>query len=176
MAITHTFVSGVEDGADETLVRPSNWNADHSGITIVLKASDETVNNSTDLQNDDELLLAVAANEIWELFVVIYTSGHTDSTGLQMQWTVPAGGVMYKVDSRDIGNVAANKSPLRGDATTSHYILVTGVATVYAHLVWMTYIGAGSAGNIQLQWAQSAAYAADTTVYANSYILAHRLV
>jgi len=29
MAIKHTFTSEVEDGADETLVRPSNWNADH---------------------------------------------------------------------------------------------------------------------------------------------------
>lgn len=30
MAITHTFVSGKSDGADTSLVRPSNWNADHT--------------------------------------------------------------------------------------------------------------------------------------------------
>src|SRR6185437_14624248 len=28
--VTHTFVSGVADGADTTLVRPSNWNAAHT--------------------------------------------------------------------------------------------------------------------------------------------------
>src|SRR5262245_35699363 len=28
--VTHTFVSGISDGADATLVRPSNWNANHS--------------------------------------------------------------------------------------------------------------------------------------------------
>ncbi len=28
--IAHTFVSGIADGGDATLVRPSNWNADHS--------------------------------------------------------------------------------------------------------------------------------------------------
>lgn len=30
MAITHTFISGKADDADATLVRPSNWNADHT--------------------------------------------------------------------------------------------------------------------------------------------------
>jgi len=27
--ITHAFVSGLSDGPDATLVRPSNWNATH---------------------------------------------------------------------------------------------------------------------------------------------------
>ena len=31
MAIKHAFVSGVGDGADASLVRPSNWNAAHAG-------------------------------------------------------------------------------------------------------------------------------------------------
>jgi hypothetical protein len=30
MALTHAFVSGLGDGGDTTLVRPSNWNADHT--------------------------------------------------------------------------------------------------------------------------------------------------
>src|SRR6185369_16249223 len=30
MAVTHTFVSAIADGGDATLVRPSNWNADHT--------------------------------------------------------------------------------------------------------------------------------------------------
>src|SRR3990167_3314272 len=31
MALTHAFVSAKADGADATLVRPSDWNADHTG-------------------------------------------------------------------------------------------------------------------------------------------------
>ncbi len=40
MPVTHSFVSGVADGADATLVRPLDWNADHVlpydtiGITV----------------------------------------------------------------------------------------------------------------------------------------------
>src|SRR5262245_35045746 len=30
MPVTHTFVSAIADGADATLVRPTNWNADHA--------------------------------------------------------------------------------------------------------------------------------------------------
>lgn len=30
MPVTHPFVSLIADGGDATLVRPSNWNADHS--------------------------------------------------------------------------------------------------------------------------------------------------
>lgn len=30
MSITHTFVSGIADGADNTLVQPSDWNATHT--------------------------------------------------------------------------------------------------------------------------------------------------
>jgi len=32
MSITHSFVSEILDSEDTTLVRPSNWNADHIGI------------------------------------------------------------------------------------------------------------------------------------------------
>ena len=36
----------------------------HTKITY--KTADQTVNNSAVLQNDDHLLLAVGANEVWE--------------------------------------------------------------------------------------------------------------
>lgn len=31
MALNHPFVSAIADGADTTLVRPSDWNAGHTG-------------------------------------------------------------------------------------------------------------------------------------------------
>lgn len=34
MGIKHAFVSAIADGADATLVRPSNWNADHTGLVV----------------------------------------------------------------------------------------------------------------------------------------------
>lgn len=47
MAIKHTFVSAIPDGADATLVRPSNWNADHGidDATITLAKIQNAVAN-----------------------------------------------------------------------------------------------------------------------------------
>ena len=46
MSVKHAVSSGVADGGDATLVRPSNWNADHS-VTLVQQdrtlAADETI-------------------------------------------------------------------------------------------------------------------------------------
>ena len=50
MAIKHTFTSAVEDGADETLVRPVDWNADHEGT-----ATPDPHKTSHDYLGADEL-------------------------------------------------------------------------------------------------------------------------
>jgi len=46
MAIKHAFTCNKEDGADETIVRPSNWNADHVVVLaqIHLAKSSQTEN------------------------------------------------------------------------------------------------------------------------------------
>lgn len=45
---------------------------------IARKTADEVVNNSATLQNDDHLLLALAANEVWEVEINLwYDSGTT---------------------------------------------------------------------------------------------------
>ena len=38
MSIKHAFESAKADGADATLVRPSNWNAEHTITTSKIKA------------------------------------------------------------------------------------------------------------------------------------------
>jgi hypothetical protein len=46
MTVKHAFTSAINDGGDATLVRPSNWNAEHS-VTLVQQdrtlAADETI-------------------------------------------------------------------------------------------------------------------------------------
>ena len=34
MTIKHKFESTVDDGVDDTLVRPSDWNDDHDGMNV----------------------------------------------------------------------------------------------------------------------------------------------
>lgn len=56
MPVKHSFTSGVADGADATLVRPSNWNADHNAppFVVPLHVSERTWTN-----------MPAAATELW---------------------------------------------------------------------------------------------------------------
>lgn len=62
MAVTHPFVSAVSDGADTAVVRPSNWNADHT-VAIggtpapVLDTTNAAGNATTYLRTNDQLAL-----------------------------------------------------------------------------------------------------------------------
>lgn len=47
LTVTHSFVSSIADGADTTLVRPSNWNANHTVSGSINLASDVTGNLPT---------------------------------------------------------------------------------------------------------------------------------
>lgn len=57
MALKHTFVSAIADGGDTTLVRPSNWNADHSIDLDGLVIPVDTVEPLPSVQTTDTIRL-----------------------------------------------------------------------------------------------------------------------
>jgi hypothetical protein len=66
MAITHAFVSAIEDGADETVVRPSNWNAAHTGTA------------APDAHHADHEFGGTDVMSITDLFLNVYPSWFKD--------------------------------------------------------------------------------------------------
>ena len=136
-------------------------------IKTVLKVADETINNSNVLQNDDELLFAMAANEVWEftLWVNFTSSAVAD---FAMGYSVPVGAVLHTVRITDEGGVVvridANPTSAAGAGATQVPILVHG------HIV-----NGANAGNFQIRWAQSTAEVSDTKVLIGSSIVAHKL-
>jgi hypothetical protein len=145
--------------AADILVRP----------LLVRKTADETVNNSNVLQNDDELLFAVAANEIWEFTIyVIYDSGATPD--FKHNLTGPVASAIYEHDTGL--TVAAAAAITVGAAAWIGY----GAGSPALGLIIRGIIVNGAnAGNLQLQWAQNTADASDTKVKANSCIIAFKL-
>lgn len=143
---------------------------------IVTKTADETVNNSTTLQNDDELLLAVSANNIWEVKLHLRVTCNTTSK-FKMAWTVPAGGSilcigytsMYYPTRWNTNEVAM----VEVDGTTA--VTVSFAGTGAALLVRARYIGGGTAGTLQFQWAQGTAQVFDTKVLAGSALIGMKL-
>src|SRR5215510_5082331 len=90
-SLKHRFVSGVADGADATLMRPSNWNDDHDfwlGIRSVTGTTDTIVNT--------DALSLVTYNQAGAVAVSIGQAG----TG----GNFPSGWVVY-IRNRGLGTV-----------------------------------------------------------------------
>lgn len=152
-------------------------------IRTIRKTADETVNNSNVLQNDDELLFAIAANEIRRARFVLFVANPAAGTGatadFQAAITLPAGASMVGV-MQGAGTAATNAGATSG-AMRSMTVSGTGKAvgaldadTVIVTIEVVVTCGA-TAGNVTLQWAQSTATATDTIVKAGSFVQ-HELV
>lgn len=140
------------------------------GVILVLKAADEAVISDTTLQNDDHLFFAVAANEVWEFFMLIRaTRAVGGARNLKYAFAVPAGATIKVMRSW-----AAVTDEYDGTAARDFTLANT---IIKYNIERYLYIGGGNAGNIQFQWAQSiGAEAFNHIVKQNSFIVAHRLV
>lgn len=147
------------------------------GYMTVEKTVDETVNNSVDFQDDDHLTLAVGASDKWALeYHIRYSSGTTPD--IKFTFSVPASGWMYIVTSSRLGPATDGATGTTitsfGNADTIA-IAGAGAGAERQLIMWATYYGGGTAGNVTLRWAQNTQNASDTIVYSRSYILAHKI-
>lgn len=133
---------------------------------VIRKPSDQTVNNSTILINDDDLVFAVEANEVWEFHLYIRHNA-TAVADIDIAFAVPAGATCtFKSYQRSTAGDEEN-------ATAE--LRLNGLAADKVMSMFYLYIGGGTSGNVQLRWAQGTAEVTDSKVLANSYIIAHRL-
>lgn len=144
---------------------------------VVRKASDETVNNSSSLQNDDELFIPLDANSTY-IFdgLITYTSGTT--ADFQMDFTAPAGatGRRWLINGASTitacSTTAMNFNGGAIDASATGIGATGGTCDVP---IKGTVTTTGTSGTFQVQWAQNTADASDTTVKAGSYLYWRKL-
>lgn len=150
--------------------------------TKVRKTADKTLNNVDVPENDDHLLLAVGANEIWQIDLFILFDGDA-AADIEFGFSYPVGCLIYwgPVGAGDENvlytwgkSAAADLHKLR----TEVFTLIQGVAGVgqiggirFSLII----VNGANAGNVNLQWAQNTATVADTTVKENSCLIAHQL-
>jgi len=108
-SLTHAFVSAIADGADATLVRPSNWNADHS-----FWLGYRTVTITTDtIANSDHLSL------------VTYNS----SSAIAVSLPAPTGGNMPLGWRTTLRNIAAGAVTVSGTGGATINLGLSSVAS-----------------------------------------------
>jgi len=140
------------------------------------KQADESVISSTALQDDNHLFLPLAANEVWVWEGFIYYTAAT-TADLKIAFTVPASATgswgVLGADVTTITSVNITAVPAYGDANPISLGSV-GTGTYSCAFLQGTVVNAGTAGNLQLRWAQVASIATNTTIYTNSFLLGYR--
>jgi hypothetical protein len=130
------------------------------------KVLDETVNNSSTLQDDNELFVALTANNTYVFSLTLsYISGTTPD--FKFKFNIPAGASMaYGVMGLDTaggfttaGNLNSGNTPSIGGSAGDAMAICKG-----------TVIVSSTAGNLSLQWAQNVANVSDTIVRAGSIL------
>lgn len=132
------------------------------------KNSDESVQNSSTLQPDDHLVLALQANKKYIVDGMIFVSAGSATPDLKITFASTTGSTFvigYLNDSSNevLSGVTSSNIPLPG-SNTFIPIYFSGTITT-----------AGTAGDLTLQWAQNTANANATTIHAGSFIRAEEI-
>lgn len=151
--------------------------------SFVRKTADESLTSNTTLQNDDALVLAVAANATYTFRVWILAVDATDATGdIKFGFTFPTGATCHFSGKGPHTGMAAGGAFGDGEyigrntATSGTTVVTYGLSTsiVGVEITGLLIVG-GTAGNLQLQWAQNASDANATTVQAGSFMTLERV-
>jgi len=137
---------------------------------ITRKPSDEAVTSSTVLQDDDHLFAPVLANEVWALEWRCLVTGAT-AGDWKIAWTFPGG--TFSCNFTDVLSDGTYRFfQLGATASPTGTLDCAALSTTVPKLQVMPviYSNGGSAGNVQLQWAQNASSGTATTMKANSTI------
>lgn len=141
----------------------------------VVKAADESVTSSTTLQDDNHLILALAANATYIVEGGLFYDGQFNAGNLKMTWSLPASSTLYwSANGPATGGTAAyaSNAVTSGNITVGTYGTGGSKTTCQINANIST---AGTAGNMTLRWAQDASNATPTTIYAKSWLRAIRI-
>ena len=154
-------------------------NLNYINVQHKVRTADQS-STTTTLANDDTLFFAVLANEVWLIETHLLIDSNA-TAGFKCTWTVPGGASIKWGGQMDLsganimwmGDTSNSSNALKNATETQTYaspaagniwgVTIRGIATV-----------AGTAGNVQFQWAQGTA-SGTTIAKAGSLFIAHRV-
>lgn len=177
--LTATAFSGQQWKESDTgltyLGNGSTWDI-WKGEGKVVKTANETVNNSTALQDDDHLFWPIEANEIWWFRLILLATGVSVNADLKVGMSGPAGssGQWFIASAASAVGSAVTPTlatdPISGSNTT-------GLGNGTSMPIWTGVITNGAtAGTIKVRWAQGTLTAEDVIVNKGSHLDLKRLI
>lgn len=141
------------------------------------KSTTESVTSSTTLQNDDELVIAMAASSKYAFEGVLFYDGST-AGDFKAAFTVPSGATISWSAAAPISGTAPPASYNSLAATASagalNFACIASGTTQAMHFRGAVAVSTTS-GNLQLQWAQVGSSATATRVFLRSHLKATKI-
>lgn len=152
-----------------------------SKALYIAKAADETITSNATVQNDDELLLTLAANTVYEVMVGLLITATSNVPDFKYGFTGPAGalwtggGIGYTAAATTTGGTTTPGGAFAGISDTAFAGIVTGINNFIRVQLKVTTVA--TAGTFRLQWAQNTSDAASLTVtgFGNSWMSARKV-
>jgi hypothetical protein len=145
--------------------------------TVAVKGSNQSVTSSTALVNDTALAVAVAASAIYEISAFVLYDG--DSSGdLKLGWTAPSGAVFnWMSGGLPLGATTAsdNSSHTGQSVGSAAQIGCIGAGSPLVAPVTGILTTAGTAGNLQMQFAQMSSFGTATRILAGAALISTRI-
>ena len=167
--VTYTLPSSAGSAGQKlTTDGTGNLSWSESGIAVFIrKAADESVVNSTTLQNDDDFVFSFSANKTYEVSLMLKV--HCSNGGrIKMQMSAPTGSTAFMgALTTKGGNNLVTWMP----STSSSYNIAAGALDESSDIVIIqgTITTGSTAGTFRVKWAQSNSDTDPTTIYAGSY-------
>lgn len=144
-----------------------------AAVTAVRKSTDESVTNSTSLQNDDELAVTVLAGKTYVVEGMLVASSTSGTPDIKIALTSPSGSSMA------VGHVSAAGAEVDGGVLqasgSSSGARVHLPASVPTPIIIRGTVVVTNSGTLQLQWAQFASNANAVIVGKGSYLKVEEL-
>lgn len=138
---------------------------------FIRKTVDQTVNNDATVNDDTDLQFAILAGQIWEFKIVLILEVAADTSDFRYVTNQTVGRMITMgVERSDLGNTAPTSSilPVSTEGTMALSSAANPTAVIHGWFV------ATADGDFKFQWSQAAAQAHDTTILANSFLVARR--
>lgn len=158
-----TIANNITYKFNKRLVLPSGTE------TTIRKTSNETVTSSTTLQNDNELVYAMAANTNYHFEISILYTGAT-AGDIKFSIVVPSGGDLWASGLIPSGGTVSLFGPMAASGSVVSSVDALGATNPTMIFIRGVVMNGSNAGDLQLQWAQGASSGTATTIYAGSYM------
>ncbi len=152
-------------------------NGSDAWTAYVRKTADETVTSSAALQDDDHLVISVAANEVWRVELVAFYEG-VDAEDIAFGWSFPAGAAgtwgghgLALAATSNTSDLLAKATPLASPLNAGG----GGAGVIVMASFFLLLRVSSTGGTLRLQWAQRVSGGTGSILKADSYIYAVRV-